>query len=422
MRALGGGFGHALWQAPHRPLFFLAGLWALTAPLAWLLPAGFGPEPVSFHRHELLFGMGGAAVGGYLLTALPAWANRAWTGRVRVGAHITGLLCLFWLLARLTFALSGHLPFVVQLIGGSAYFVLLASFLARSIFEAQLWSRLWTVIAVTGLGLAEAFWAWSGDSGGTTNGPVLVTLLFALTIGLVGGRAVPAFTRHWLARTNSGARLADTPLLRAAALVLHLAALIALLCGWEREAGFCLILSALLQLVRLARWHSWHALRYPALFILHLAWLWLPLGLALTGLALSAPDIIDRATALHGLTMGAMGSMVLAIMARAAMVREDGKLRLGLRLALAFALVFLSAALRVLAPMSTLGWLDPTTAPAAAWMLGWLFFLSAYPRALTGPLEGPVLSAAHLRDQALEQPRKCAVKQRWKTRDCRCHR
>lgn len=408
MRALGGGFGHALWQAPHRPLFFLAGLWALTAPLAWLLPPGFGPEPVSFHRHELLFGMGGAAVGGYLLTALPAWTNRVCRGRV--GPRITGHLCLFWLLARLTFALSGHLPFVVQLIGGSAYFVLLASFLARSIFEAQLWSRLWTVIAVTGLGLAEAFWAWSGDSGGTTNGPVLVTLLFALMISIVGGRAVPAFTRHWLARAHPSARLTDIPGLNTAALILVLAALIAVPYGWAREAGFCLILSALLQLVRLARWRSWHALRYPALFILHLAWLWLPLGLALTGLALSAPDIIARATALHGLTMGAMGSMVLAIMARAAMVREDGKLRLGLRLALAFALVFLSAALRVLAPMSTLGWLDPTTAPAAAWMLGWLFFLSAYPRALTSPEEGPALSATHLRDQALEQPRKCAVK------------
>ena len=384
MRVLRGGFGQALWQAPHRPLFFFAGLWALTAPLAWLLPAGFGLEPLAFHRHELLFGMGGAAVGGYLLTALPAW-----TGKQPVDSRITGLLCLLWLLARLSFALSGHLPVTAHILGSSAYFALLATFLVISILGARLWNRLWTVLVVTALGTAEAFLAWPGDSGGTTDGP----LLFALIISLVGGRAVPAFTRHWLGRTNPGTRLTDIPGPHVVALVLVLASLLAILCGWDQEAGFCLILSALLQLVRLAGWRSRQVLLYPALFILHLAWLWLPIGLALTGLALSAPGIIDRASALHGLTMGAMGSMMLAVMARAAMVRENGRLRLGRRLALAFALVFLSAALRIVAPLLPIDWLDPATAPAVTWMLGWLLFLLAYARALRGPVERPVLSA-----------------------------
>lgn len=66
---------HPLWLAPHRPFFLLAGLWAAIVPLAWLAPPGLGPEPLSWHRHEMLFGMGGAAVGGYLLTALPAWTH-----------------------------------------------------------------------------------------------------------------------------------------------------------------------------------------------------------------------------------------------------------------------------------------------------------------------------------------------------------
>lgn len=384
MRVLRGGFGQALWHAPHRPLFFFAGLWALTAPLAWLLPAGFGPEPLAFHRHELLFGMGGAAVGGYLLTALPAW-----TGRARVDPRVTGLLCLLWLLARLSFALSGHLPVTVHILGSSAYFALLATFLAISILGARLWNRLWTVLAVIGLGSAEHLLSRPVGS----NETVPSVLVFALMISVVGGRAVPAFTRRWLARTDANTRPLDIPGLHAAALCILLAATLAATCGWDQEAGFCLILSALLQLVRLAGWRSRQVLLYPALFILHLAWLWLPAGLALTGLALVAPGIIDRASALHGLTMGAMGSMMLAVMARAAMVRENGRLRLGRRLALAFALVFLSAALRIVAPLLPIDWLDPATAPAVTWMLGWLLFLLAYARALRGPVERPVLSA-----------------------------
>ncbi|MDE3774849.1 NnrS family protein [Sinorhizobium meliloti] len=67
----------SIWRAPYRPLFFLAGLWALIVPIVWLLPEQLVPDRVEWHSRELLFGMGGAAAGGYLLTALPAWTRGA---------------------------------------------------------------------------------------------------------------------------------------------------------------------------------------------------------------------------------------------------------------------------------------------------------------------------------------------------------
>lgn len=75
------GLDHPLWQAAHRPLFFCAGLCALLVPAVWLWPGGLDADPVRWHLHELLFGMGGAAVGGYLLTALPAGPGQAGLAR-----------------------------------------------------------------------------------------------------------------------------------------------------------------------------------------------------------------------------------------------------------------------------------------------------------------------------------------------------
>src|SRR6476620_3851679 len=85
-----------------RPFFFGAGVWAVVAIALWLcvlggmiaLPTRF--EGVASHRHEMLFGFVGAAVAGFLLTAIPNW-----TGRLPIAG--TPLLSLFgmWAAARL---------------------------------------------------------------------------------------------------------------------------------------------------------------------------------------------------------------------------------------------------------------------------------------------------------------------------------
>jgi uncharacterized protein involved in response to NO len=41
-----------------------------------MLPQSLAPDRVNWHRNELLLGMGGAALRGYLLTALPARTKR----------------------------------------------------------------------------------------------------------------------------------------------------------------------------------------------------------------------------------------------------------------------------------------------------------------------------------------------------------
>ena len=60
-----------------RPFFFGAAFWAVAALAFWMatfsgtvtFPSVF--SPLAWHRHEMLFGFAGAAIAGFLLTAIP---------------------------------------------------------------------------------------------------------------------------------------------------------------------------------------------------------------------------------------------------------------------------------------------------------------------------------------------------------------
>lgn len=380
-----------LWEAPHRALFLSAGLWAVIAPSVWLFPAQQGADPVAWHRHELMFGMGGAAVGGYLLTALPHWTQAR-----AVPPAVTRAAALLWLAARCSFFLGDRLPFAVLAAGTQAYLLLLLGILAQQIHAARLWRKAWLVVALAGLVAADLVDLSDLDGNGTP--PLLSALLFAVMIMLIGGRAVPAFTRSGLAGAASPVPVHDGHALGLAGVAALVAAAVLAAGGCERAAGAGLMVAGGLQAVRMAGWHSLATRHYPALAILHLAWAWLVAGLLLLGLALLAPDRLPVATALHGLAAGAMGTTMLAIMARAAMIRRSGRLVLGRPLALSFALVWLSALVRVLAPFAAPPLPDPIRVAAAAWMVGWALFVSVHLHALRRPVPRPVLSARRSKD------------------------
>ena len=378
-----------LWLAAHRPLFFCAGLAALFAPAVWLWPGGLGTDPLRWHLHELLFGMGGAAVGGYLLTALPNW-----TGAGRVSPQSVRALTLLWLLARLALPLAESLPFVLVLTMALAYFAALALILTRQLITARVWRRLWLIGAIAGLALGDA--AVLADTLGrreTALDPLALVLLFAVLISIIGGRAVPAFTRSWLQTTAPHRPLYDNRLLSFGALIATALGGGMALAGQTSAAGTWLVAAGVLHCLRLIGWQSLRTRHYPALLMLHLAWLWVPAGLILIGTALRHPQVLPLPAAAHGLTMGVMGLMILAIAGRAAMARQSGRLLAGRGLAWAFALVWLATLLRILTPFVPQNWPDPVVASAALWMLGWSIFLCVYRSALHGPLPFPILSA-----------------------------
>ncbi|MCH7888299.1 MAG: NnrS family protein [Proteobacteria bacterium] len=62
-----------------RVFFLFTGLAGVGLMVAWIGLLSFGPwpgapvDPVAWHAHEMVFGFAGAAIAGFLLTAVPKW-------------------------------------------------------------------------------------------------------------------------------------------------------------------------------------------------------------------------------------------------------------------------------------------------------------------------------------------------------------
>ncbi len=100
--------GPAVLAYGFRPFFFAAAVWASLSLALWLAALEGAPvvasafDPLLWHAHEMVFGFVGAAITGFLLTAIPNW-----TGRMPLqGWPLLGLVGL-WLAGRLAVACSG---------------------------------------------------------------------------------------------------------------------------------------------------------------------------------------------------------------------------------------------------------------------------------------------------------------------------
>jgi uncharacterized protein involved in response to NO len=204
-------------------------------------------------------------------------------------------------------------------------------------------------------------------------------------ISVIAGRIVPAFTRNWLnARGLSPVPPPADMLDRVALGVLH-AGMIAwtFLPDW-RPVGVLLLAAAALNLARLARWRGLATLDEPLLLVLHVGYLWLVAGVALLGLSLLT-DAVPYAAAVHALTAGTMGTMILAVMTRATLGHTGRVLRADVATLVIYALVSVAAVLRVVAAWVTEGQMDLLEVAAVAWIAAFGLFAAEYGPMLLAP-------------------------------------
>lgn len=377
-----------------RPFFLLAALWAAAAIIIWMAAYSGAPvlgevvDPLGWHQHEMLFGFVGAAVIGFLLTAI---AN--WTGRPLLGGSGLAVLAALWIAVRVCFALgigAPWLPLVLEL----TLFLAVAVFAAREVvLSGNRNLPIAIIVALMGtaaaVDLAETGGLLADNDIGLRSGIALVAIL----IGLIGGRIIPAFTRNWLMREGASQPMPTMP---SPADMRVLAITAVSLVGWllwpeSNVVGWLLLASALAHVWRVARWQGWRTFADPLVVVLHLAYLWMPVGLGLLGLHL-AFDLVSRSAAIHALGAGAMGLLILAVMSRASLGHTGRTLRAGPALASAYALVFVGALVRVFASVDLFAGLWPIHLSAALWAGGFLLFALLYFPILTQPrIDDPTL-------------------------------
>lgn len=399
----------AFWHAPYRPLFLAAFLWALVSLAWWPLGVRLGlPAPglapaVLWHVHELIFGFAAAAVGGYLLTALPGW-----TGREPLRGRGVQALVLAWALARVATAVAMTLPPLVPIVLNAAYFLGLAAIIGYQVITARAYRKLGFVGAVVMLGLVEALFLNEALAGRVLTGLYLAqTLLigFALLMTGVAAWAIPAFTRNWLLQSgHGGPEVRDMGPARAAAQALLGLGLGLRLAGFGDASSATLIAAALAMLWTMSGWQSRAALSNPLLAALHLAYLWVPLGILLLGVIGLGLVAYPAGDAIHTLTIGAMAGLIMAIAGRAASHRASGDMRAGRGFALGVLAIWITTWLRLSAPFFPARSTDIHVAAALLWDLGWIAFIIGFIPALTGPVQRPVLSGRkHMRPPPTEK-------------------
>jgi uncharacterized protein involved in response to NO len=374
-----------------RSLFLLATLYAIAVvPLwaaAWL---GYLPMPTSlgapswWHAHEMIYGFAGAAIGGFALTAVAMW-----TKRPPVAGAPLMILSALWLIARILFALPSPALLAPAIATDLGYGVLLFVLMSREVISARS-QRNYKVLLILGLlPLTNGLFF----LGMTRNADWTKTALFAglwlvvLLVNLIGGRVIPGFTRNWLKRQlleqkREPATLPPmfdrfdllTTWLMVAFAILHLLEAPA---RWTAVIG---LITSVMLFIRLTRWQGIHTGSEPLVWVLHVAFSWLPLGFLL--LAFAEIGLLPQTAGVHALTSGAITTMIIAISGRAALGHTGRALESHPVLTAAYVLITVAAICRVAATVGP-GARSLLAASAVAWCAGFVCFAWRYVPILT---------------------------------------
>ncbi|MCP5090541.1 MAG: NnrS family protein [Gammaproteobacteria bacterium] len=372
-----------------RPFFLLAGVYAAIGMAVWLWTyttessPPWSLPPQLWHSHEMLFGFIGAAVAGFVLTAVPSWTG----SRGFAGTPLVALVIL-WFAGRIVFALPDAIPLIFVSLADALFLPAVIVTIAPSLFRTR--NRNMVLLLVI-----TAFWAadlvflraaYAGDIA-TASAALRVgidVILFLLTI--IAGRIVPSFTANALRKHGMDVSLRSTKTVERGVIV----AMIAYIAVDVFSAFRMLIvavsaIAAALHFLRMTGWHSLKSRHEPIVWILHVAYLWLPIGLTLRALFLSG-GFAWAAHWQHALAAGAAATMILAVMTRASLGHTGRPLVVAPAIIVAYVSLVLAVAVRVFGPaLLPVSYTAIILAAGSLWVLTFLLFAIVYVPILLGP-------------------------------------
>jgi uncharacterized protein involved in response to NO len=383
-----------------RPFFLMAAIFSPLAILIWLGIFSGIAAPVSdyppnlWHGHEMLFGYAVAVLSGFFLTAVPNW-----TGAPPIRGRKLAGLCIIWLAGRIAIWSVPACPPALAAAIDLLFLPALAVTVLPALRQAPPRNRMFLVI----LGLLTAanllFHLEALGIAQTGRAGILLGVdLFALLISIVGGRVTPAFTASALKLRFESRNLAvpeirsRTLLDRASMLSVALVALCDLAIPNDLLIGLLALAAAALNAWRLAGWQTRHVLYEPLLWAMHLGYAWLVIGLAVKGLA-ALTGFLPSSIAIHGITIGAIGTMTLAIMSRASLGHTGRKLAAGRTLAVAYLLVSAAALARLFLPLAfPSNYIASMVIASGLWVVAFIVFGAIFVPIFVGPrIDGPSL-------------------------------
>jgi uncharacterized protein involved in response to NO len=404
-----------------RPFFLLAASGAILLMGAWLAALlGFfvppGLAPTLWHGHEMVFGFLVAVISGFLLTAAEHWTNRP-TLR---GTALLALAAL-WVAGRVAMLVPAPRLLVGAIDG--LFLPLVAVALALPIARSNNRRNFFIVLIVALLAVANVVFHGAGPTGARRAVYAALALVVALTVA-ISGRVVPMFTRN---ATGDAAVQSWKWIDRAAFAATVASGILRVFFSVERLTAATSIVAGVLILVRSVPWFPGpvrsrppanslaeasretagplqpgpvrsrppanslagkstraQILATPLLAVLHGGCVWLGVGVAATGLTEFFHG--NSSLALHATTVGALGTLTLGMMVRVALGHTGRALRARPASTIAFLVMSVAAAVRIVAPGISVSYARAGyIAAGALWCLTWALYLRDFGQILFAP-------------------------------------
>ena len=377
----------ALLALGFRPFYLFAAVFAIVAVPAWLVSyaganlAGNYLQGIAWHSHEMIFGFAAAVIAGFLLTAV-----RNWTGRPTPTGALLGGLATLWLLARVLM-LTG--PANVAALIDVLFLPALGIAVAIPIWASRNVRNYKVLAVVSVLTLANVgYHLASSGSLPLEFGRVSLAAaldIISILIAIVGGRVIPAFIGNAVEGASPRHIRSVEFVSVGALLVILVAGVVKPWIAVPHTAWLIIfVVAAVGQGVRLLLWQPFRARGNPLLWMLPVAYAWLPVSLALKALELQS--MVPAGAAIHALTIGAIASLMMAMMMRSALGHSGRPLVAGLAEVGAFVLLQLSAIVRILAALVVPGaYREAMIVSGVLWTLAFAVFLWRYWPVLTRP-------------------------------------
>lgn len=361
-----------------RPLYLLASTFAVVAVLIWLasltgrMQVGTYLQGVFWHSHEMLYGYIVAVMAGFLFTAV-----RNWTGLPTPIGIVLGCIAVVWVLARVLLVTG---PSALAVAFDVAFLPVITIAVTVPILRSRN-TRNYKIIGllvavsllhfVFHLALADQMPAWLSRTSLFASID-LVVILFAL----VGGRVIPAFTRNAVSGSNPRHEMWLEVIAFGALLMIALVTLFGdalKLASWVPTSLF--VIAAVAHLLRLSLWQPQVTLGNPLLWMMPVAYSWLPVALLLR--ALSTVAVVVPGSWIHALTMGALSSLMMAMMMRSTLGHTGRKLIASRMDVTAFLLLQVAAVLRVAAG-AVGNYQELVILSGVVWILAFALFVVRY--------------------------------------------
>lgn len=370
-----------------RPFFLCAAIFSVFAIAAWAAVLFMGwrflPYGGSYwwHAHEMLFGFVAAVVAGFLLTAV-----QSWTGVPGIKGHRLLVLVSLWLLARVLMAVNLDGLHGLAASADLLFLPAVAACLASSVLKVKQYRNLIFLPLLLGMTvcniymhlavlLKEPVWLQTGSH-------AMVMMVTAIMC-VLGGRVFPMFT----ANGTSTPKVEPVYWLEKLAL-LSVGLLAALFLMPVTAPRWLLVLLLLVggfsHLIRWFRWRFWITLKTPLVWSLHSAYICIPLGLLLLALHYST-ESVSFSLAMHVITVGAMGGMILSMMSRVSLGHTGRMINVGYWMTSAFVLILMAMLSRTVLLAITSEPKLPLLLSALFWGLSYGMFVAKYFPILTQP-------------------------------------